>query len=35
VWNEVHPGRGIYRGIEDKICDFCIFEFLDSNDKNG
>jgi hypothetical protein len=25
VWNELHPGRGIYRGIEDEICDFLQF----------
>jgi hypothetical protein len=32
VWNELHPGRGIYRGIGDEICDFLqIFSnFLDS-----
>jgi hypothetical protein len=25
VWNELHPGRGIYRGIGDGICDFLQF----------
>jgi hypothetical protein len=25
VWNELHPGRGIYRGIGDEICDFLQF----------
>jgi hypothetical protein len=27
VWNELHPGRGIYRGIGDEICDFLHFFF--------
>jgi hypothetical protein len=32
VWSELHPGRDIYRGIGDEICDFLqIFSnFLDS-----
>jgi hypothetical protein len=32
VWNELHPGRGIYRGSGDEICDFLQFfsNFLDS-----
>jgi hypothetical protein len=25
VWNELHPGRDIYRGIGDEICDFLHF----------
>jgi hypothetical protein len=25
VWNELHPGRDIYRGIGDVICDFLHF----------
>jgi hypothetical protein len=29
VWNELHPGRGIYRGMGDEICDFLhFFEFF-------
>jgi hypothetical protein len=30
MWNELHPGRDIYRGIGDEICDFLqkIFEFF-------
>jgi hypothetical protein len=32
VWNELQPGRDIYRGIGDEICDFLQFfsNFLDS-----
>jgi hypothetical protein len=37
VWNELHPGRDIYRGIGDEICDFLQFFriFWTPNSKNG
>jgi hypothetical protein len=33
VWNELHPGRGIYRGIGDEICDFLQFFWTPNGQK--